>query len=94
MVVTTVDDLIARIRAAIGEDERIAERCGPNWTARLRRQAAAHRKLLDAHHPVKHDYGDWACDGCGVTGDLDEPRYDIDECPVLLALAEAYGIEA
>lgn len=151
-----MDDLIAHIRAAIDEDERIALAANPSpwrfripnanhldqntifgdgeprgvdklrqvcnvemaWEreanaahivrhdpARVLRQVAAHRKILDLHDYISktghcaffdrergiHRTQCWHCPGCGGRD------WDIDgfnsPCPSVLALADAYGIE-
>lgn len=111
------DDLIAKIRSAIDEDERLAKVAievleGQGWTwqgladglwkqdvygadplwdylerqdpARVLRQVAANRKMLDLHDQSEA-HGDFTyCRACGTTA---RP------CETLRALAEAYGIE-
>lgn len=60
---------------------------------RERREVAAHRKILDEHRPWS-DRQPPACEGCGLDNQEYERTPDINQCPTLLALAEAYGVEA
>lgn len=87
-------DLIARIRAAIGEDEQAATN-----PARVLRQAEAFRSILAAHTRYVDLDGIpkwWECDcnfdqdGCRNMNDL-PATHGI--CAILDALATAYGIE-
>ena len=83
-------ELIDQIKAAIDEDERVAREVGD---ARVPRQVAAHRKILELHPPfvADEDDPDPICETCVEGSHL----YDVSAypCPTLLALAEAYGIE-
>lgn len=59
------------------------------------RMVAAHRQILDLHAPHGGAYAPYAraCSGCGLSPE-EEPRVlDINQCPTLTALAEAYGVE-
>lgn len=108
-------DLIAKLRAALDDDERIARAARAKYftskvlgqfsaigdmrhairhdPARVLRQVAAMRKVLDLHQPfiADEDEPDPICQTCTEGSHL----YDISAypCPTLLALAEAYGIE-
>jgi hypothetical protein len=127
-------ELIARLRAALDEDERVAlgaaQRCGPEWTldrhdtedpysdgisapggsivssgdvmvsegehmerhdpARVLRQVAAMRKILDEHEIEEPGTDYQYCRSC-----QDHERHDARSapCATVLALAEALGIE-
>jgi len=58
------------------------------------RRCEADRRILARHRLPEP--GDWlypACDGCGTTGEFDDPVSDnINDCPELLDLAHAHGI--
>lgn len=58
-----------------------------NDPARVLRQVAAHRKILEIHS----DTGDGDCRGCGLGND-GESLETVESCPTRLALVEGYGI--
>lgn len=120
LIAARQQELIARIRAEIDEDERIArEASTPPWgeiqplseqdndhverhdPARVLRQATAHRKVLELHSAYDEAYPEWAdadipnrrCIGCGFDGQEDAVVDDVNNCPTLLALAEALGVD-
>ena len=56
------------------------------------REVAGKWAILAIHHPTQHDYRKQVCNGCGYTGDLDEPNTDdINECPMLRVVASVYS---
>ncbi|MGV9588273.1 hypothetical protein [Streptomyces tendae] len=60
-------------------------------TAVLRR-CEADRRILAIHYAVEDGYFT-ACDGCGTAGICDDwVTENINDCPILLALAHAHGI--
>lgn len=80
-------------------DEAIGHHVAQHDPARVLRQVAAHRKILDVHGlkeveepgtrtDFKFSYG---CVNCHT--DTDYGLWGLGECDTLLALAEAYGIE-
>jgi hypothetical protein len=60
------------------------------------RRCAADRKILTIHQPQGGNYpGHYACEGCGYDGAdyCSEPLTEhVNDCPTLLAVAEAYGL--
>lgn len=57
--------------------------------ARVLRQVAAMRKVLELHSRTSHG----ECNGCGLESADDYAVTDVNHCPTLLALAEAYGLD-
>ena len=58
------------------------------------RRCAADRKLLEVHRPQGGDWDPYACEGCGYDGSYC-PELSVqhtNDCPVLLAIAEGYGL--
>lgn len=73
-----------QLKVAIGE-------AGDTATREFeRRITAAHLKILDIHKTLYED--STGCHGCGMSAWEDENIPDVNDCPVLLALAEAYLI--
>lgn len=60
------------------------------------RRCEADRKILTIHQPQGGGYpGHYACEGCGYNGAdyCPEPLTEhVNDCPTLLAVAEAYGL--
>lgn len=77
----------------VESDRAFVEHVVRHDPARVLRQVAAMRKVLDAHAPfiADEDEPDPICQTCTEGSHL----YDVNAypCPTLLALAEAYGIE-
>lgn len=69
---------------------------------RQRRMVAAHRTILAIHRSYDEEYPDHAdpndpdrtCVGCGFDNQEERMVTDVNRCPVVVALAEAYGVEA
>lgn len=57
------------------------------------RRCAADRKLLTLHGPRGGDWQPYVCEGCGTAGICqDWVTEHSNDCPVLLAVAEGYGL--
>ncbi|MEU9218908.1 hypothetical protein AB0D47_20430 [Streptomyces sp. NPDC048376] len=58
----------------------------------LLRRCEADRRILAIHYAVEDGYFT-ACDGCGTAGICDDwVTENLNDCPILLALAHAHGI--
>ena len=70
------------------------ERPAPvEWATAVLRRCEADRRILAIHRAVNPDYFSVACDGCGQAGELGDPVVgNVNDCPVLLAIAHAHGI--
>lgn len=96
-----MDDLIARIRAAVA-DWADMEQVNPSRDMYMDwgRLSAAHAKILDLHGPAVLRGGAGAryydtrtvCVSCEPPKGV-RPQSEIWPCPTVLALAEAYGID-
>ncbi|WP_406227335.1 DUF6221 family protein [Streptomyces anthocyanicus] len=63
-----------------------------NDPAAILRRCEADRRILAIHYAVEDGYFT-ACDGCGTAGICDDwVTENINDCPILLALAHAHGI--
>lgn len=58
------------------------------------RRCAADRKLLEVHKPRGWAFHPYECEGCGYDGSHvpDPVTRHTNDCPVLLAVAEGYGL--
>lgn len=57
------------------------------------RRCAADRKLLEVHKPRGGEWDPYVCEGCGQAGYCqDWVTENANDCPVLLAVAEGYGL--
>lgn len=83
-------------------DEGVREHILAHDPERELRMIAAHRKILNLHRSwddaypdlANPDYPERGCIGCGFDGQEERITENVDRCPIVLALAEAYGIEA
>lgn len=92
-----MSDLYGWIVEQIGGKEELARmRSGerPWWEPWVLRRCAADRKLLTVHGPRGGDWNPWACEGCGYDGSNcpELVTGHANDCPVLLAVAEGYGL--
>ncbi|WP_282790917.1 DUF6221 family protein [Streptomyces sp. CC224B] len=61
--------------------------------AAVLRRCEADRRILAIHYAINNGYDDPVCDGCGTAGIYDNwITENINDCPILLALAHAHGI--
>jgi hypothetical protein len=76
-----------------GLSPAVGESVGPHIArhdpARVLAEVEAKRRVLARHRPSGGQTP--ACEGCGYTGDNDDPRYLIDECPELRDLATIHA---
>src|SRR4051812_3705044 len=65
-----------------------------NDPADVLRRCAADRKLLTVHRPQGGEWDPYACEGCGYDGSYcpDLIVKHTNDCPVLLAVGEGYGL--
>lgn len=72
--------------------EADAHHVGANGPDVALRRCEADRRILAIHFSVNDGYA-VACDGCGTAGICDDwVTENINDCPILLALAHAHGI--
>jgi hypothetical protein len=64
------------------------------WEPWVLRRCTADRKLLEVHKPRGTDWDPYACEGCGYDGSWGAELITkhANDCPVLLAVAEGYGL--
>lgn len=88
-------DLYDWILKQISGTETLARNAGTEWWEPwVLRRCAADRKLLEVHKPRGEDWTPYACEGCGYDGG-NCPELVIEhtnDCPVLLAVADGYGL--
>lgn len=87
-------DLHAWITQQVDAVERsIEDDCIPSdEAAPILRRCEADRRILAIHYSVNDGYST-ACDGCGTAGICDDwITENINDCPILLALAHAHGL--
>ncbi|MFJ8727785.1 hypothetical protein [Streptomyces sp. NPDC093269] len=91
-----MSDLHGWILEQIGGKETLARNAGTEWWEPwVLRRCAADRKLLTIHKPRGGDlgYDPYVCEGCGQEGYCqDWVTENANDCPVLLAVAEGYGL--
>lgn len=82
--------------SAIAEDDcagignKWEEGCDCGYPRVILREVTAMRKILDIHCEGGHG----ECNGCNWTCQQDYETPDVNQCPTLLALAEALGVQA
>ncbi|MFD8771462.1 hypothetical protein [Streptomyces sp. NPDC059916] len=79
--------------AQYGVEPRDAQPAPLQSTSSALRRCESDRRILAAHHSIDDGYS-VACEGCGYDGSYcPEPiTMNINDCPMLLALAHAHGI--
>lgn len=91
-------DLHAWLSTRVDAIERLTETANdPELVASTLRRCDADRRILARHSvdPKRADDRLWAtaCQGCGYFGDCDDPNTEnINDCPELLDLAHAHGL--